>query len=241
MKGATALLARNLGVRGSLDVDLYRADRRDIAEADLRRAADLDLGDWFQFQVDVETAVAGNAVRFPIRAIIGGMVWVAFQVDLVGPGIVMTGQPDDVPPLARGVIPEVEQSGYRAYRLVDHVADKVAAMYELHGATRMPSARYRDLVDLVAIATGASVRAEQQGTAIRSEFERRDLLVPNSFGVPDPSLWVPGYAAEVGRSLLNIASTLDEAIACVGLLVNPILEKTASGQWDPEARVWRIP
>jgi hypothetical protein len=39
----------------------------------------------------------------------------------------MTGQPDDVPPLARGVIPEVDQRGYRAYPLVDHVADKVAA------------------------------------------------------------------------------------------------------------------
>ena len=38
MKGATALLARDLGVRGSLDIDLYRAVAREVAESDLRRA-----------------------------------------------------------------------------------------------------------------------------------------------------------------------------------------------------------
>jgi hypothetical protein len=61
----------------------------------------------------------------------------------VGSDIRMTGQPEDVPPLARGVIPEVEQRGYRAYPLVDHVADKVAAMYERHGEDHRPSTRFR--------------------------------------------------------------------------------------------------
>lgn len=51
VKGATALLARNLSLRGSIDVDVYREVARDVAEADLRQAADLDLGDWFRFEV----------------------------------------------------------------------------------------------------------------------------------------------------------------------------------------------
>ena len=38
VKGATALLARDIGVRGSLDVDIYRKAAREVAEADLRRA-----------------------------------------------------------------------------------------------------------------------------------------------------------------------------------------------------------
>lgn len=39
VRGATALLARDLGVRGTLDIDLYRQAAREVAEADLRRAA----------------------------------------------------------------------------------------------------------------------------------------------------------------------------------------------------------
>lgn len=49
--------------------------------------------------------------------------------------------------------------------MVDHVADKVAATYERHGEDRRPSTRFRDLVDLVAIVTAASV--EQPPSALR--------------------------------------------------------------------------
>ena len=51
VKGATALLARNIGVRGSLDVDLYREAAREVAEEELRRAAAAAIGDWFRFEI----------------------------------------------------------------------------------------------------------------------------------------------------------------------------------------------
>jgi hypothetical protein len=51
IKGATALLARDIGVRGTIDIDLYRDVAREIAEADLRQAAALDIGDWFRFEI----------------------------------------------------------------------------------------------------------------------------------------------------------------------------------------------
>ena len=38
VKGATALLARDIGVRATVDIDVYRAAARDVAEADLREA-----------------------------------------------------------------------------------------------------------------------------------------------------------------------------------------------------------
>jgi hypothetical protein len=50
--------------------------------------------------------------------------------------------------------------GTRRTPLIDHVADKVAATYERYGETRMPSTRYRDLVDLISIVTGTSVPAD---------------------------------------------------------------------------------
>jgi hypothetical protein len=45
VKGAVALLARDIGVRASIDVDVYRAKATEAAEADLRKAAARDIGD----------------------------------------------------------------------------------------------------------------------------------------------------------------------------------------------------
>lgn len=241
VKGATALLARDIGVRGSLDVDLYRDVAREVAEDELRRGCASDIGDWFRFEIGGGRAIGDKAVRLPVDAVIGATSWVEFHVDLVGPDLRMTGQPEDVPPLARGMIPEVEQRGYLAYPLVDHVADKVAATYERHGDDLRPSTRFRDLVDLVAIVGGASVEAGRQMAALRSEFDRRGLELPHGFDVPDRALWEPGYAAEARRSLLDTAQTLDAALGVVRLLVDPLLDGTAEGSWEPSRQRWQVP
>jgi len=238
VKGATALLARHIGVRGSLDVDLYREAAREIAEEELRRAAADGIGDWFRFEIGGGIDIGNHSVRLPVNATIGATTWVEFHVDLVGSDLRMTGQPEDVPPLASGVIPEVEQRGYRAYPLVDHVADKVAATYERHGEDRRPSTRFRDLVDLVAIVTAASVEAVAQRAAVISEFDRRGLTLPASFDVPDRALWNPGYGAEARRSLLDTTQTLDEALAVVRSFIDPLLDGSASGSWHPGPRRW---
>jgi hypothetical protein len=238
VKGATALLARDLGVRGSLDVDVYRAVAQSVAEADLRRAAEIDLGDWFLFTVGAAAPIGNNSLRFPVVAIIGTTTWVEFHLDLSGTDLRLTGHLEDVPPIARGLIPSVEQRGYRVYPLVDHVADKVAATYERHGASENPSTRYRDLVDLVAIATGASIDAQSQSNALRSEFERRNLVPPKTFDVPDRGLWERGYAAEVSKSMLNTASSLEDALVIVKAFLDPLLNGVAAGTWNPDKQEW---
>jgi hypothetical protein len=40
---------------------------------------------------------------------------------------------------------------------------------------------------------------------LRSEFDRRNLVLPESFDVPDRALWERGYATEARRSLLGNA------------------------------------
>jgi len=82
------------------------------------------------------------------------------------------------------------------------------------------------------------VEAEPQLTALRSEAQRRGLQLPRRFAVPDQGLWQPGYAAEAGRSLLQMARTLDEAIATVMPLLDPLLAGTARGRWDPQNARW---
>lgn len=209
VKGATALLARDLGVRATIDIDLFRNEARETAESELRAAAARDIGDWFRFEVGGARSVADAAagIRLPVTAYIGATEWARFHVDIVGGDVRMTGEPEDVPALARVTMPQVEQHGYRAYPLVDHIADKVAATFDTYGETAAPSTRFKDLVDLVAIVLDAWVDAEPEMDALRSEAERRGITLPARFDVPDRELWERGYRAEAERSLLPVART----------------------------------
>ncbi|MEO8323137.1 MAG: nucleotidyl transferase AbiEii/AbiGii toxin family protein [Actinomycetota bacterium] len=240
VKGATALLARDIGVRGSLDIDVYREKARGIAEAELREAATKDIGDWFRFELGPSQAATDGAktTRIPVQGYVGLTVWAQFHVDLVGADLRMTGQPEEVPPLVSVLMPDVEQHGYVAYPLVDHVADKVAATFELRGEQQRPSTRYRDLVDLVSIAAHASVPAEELQKAIESEAARRGIKLPEAFDVPDREMWKRGYEAEARRSLLTFALTLEEAIELVRKFIDPILNGILVGAWDPDQNEW---
>jgi hypothetical protein len=240
VKGATALLARDLGVRATIDVDVYRSVAPEVAERELREAAALDLGDWFAFEVGAARASGDGAagLRLPVGALLGPTEWGRFHVDLIGSDVTMTGTPERMPALARVMMPDVEQRGYRVYPLVDHVADKVAATFDRYGKGGGPSTRYKDLVDLVAIAIAASVAADAQITALASEGERRGIELPASFDVPDPESWRRGYEAEAGRSLLEVAATLEEALELVKPFVDPLLDGSAVGKWDPQVGRW---
>ncbi|HEY5187285.1 MAG TPA: nucleotidyl transferase AbiEii/AbiGii toxin family protein, partial [Actinomycetes bacterium] len=131
VKGATALLARDIGVRATIDVDVYSNTTTDVAEAELRAAVAVDLHDWFRFEVGPPQPVGAGApgLRLPIAAYLGTTRWASFHVDLVGSELRMTGQPDQVRPLASVHMPDVAQHPYAVYPLVDHIADKIVAVF----------------------------------------------------------------------------------------------------------------
>ncbi len=102
IKGATALLARRISARHTIDIDIYRAGAIADVERQLRDAASLDIGDWMRFEVgpSVNVRAAGaQGARIKVQSFIGTKTWAAFQVDLVADGIQMTGKPDTVLPL----------------------------------------------------------------------------------------------------------------------------------------------
>ncbi len=240
VKGAAALVARDLAVRETVDVDVYRSATLQQAETDLRAAASRDIRDWFRFEIGRSRPVSagGAGLRLPVTVFIGATEWCTFRVDLVGSEMRISGQPDQVPPMARIAIPDIEQHGYRAYPLVDHIADKVAATLQSYGTGRVPSTRFKDLVDLVAIVSQATVEAEAQRAALDSEADRRGITLPGTFSVPDRELWQKGYAAEARRSLLDTTLTLNDALAVVTPFLNPLLDGSAAGTWDPESLLW---
>jgi hypothetical protein len=210
----------------------------DTAETDFRAAAGVDLRDWFRFEVGRSLPLTGGGVTLSVAAYIGQAEWERFKVDLVGSDFRMTGQPEAVPSLADIHIPDVEQHGYRAYPLVDHVADKVAATFERYGSTESPSSRYKDLIDLVAIVKGASLPADAQKVALESEAKRRGITLPDSFSVPDQDRWEKGYKAAAKKARMTEAETLAEALAIVTPFTDPLLDGTASGTWEPTLGRW---
>ncbi len=241
LKGATAMLARRIAVRHTIDIDIYRAAKRDTAERDLRAALDLDAGDWFLFEAGPTRPVADGALglRVPIVASLGATSWAKFHIDVVAEGVRMTGAPDRVPALTALAIPGLEQPGYRAYPLVDHIADKTCAILERHADRQRPSTRFKDLVDLVSLIANVEVRADAQRRALMSEADRRRIVLPTRFDVPDVAMWEPGYAAEARRAALPTAGGLAEALAVIRPYLDPLLDGTAAGVWDPERRRWR--
>lgn len=68
VKGATALLAREIGVRGTKDVDIFRKEAPAVAE--VRQAAEVDLGDWCRFEMGPSRAATQGTkgVRIPTNS-----------------------------------------------------------------------------------------------------------------------------------------------------------------------------
>lgn len=234
IKGATALLARRVAVRHTIDIDVYRAGTIAQVERDLRWAAGLDIGDWTRFDIGAALrigAAGADASRLRVTATIGTKLWAAFHVDAVAEGIHMVGQPDQVPPLTDVDVLDRDRAQWRAYPLVDHVADKVCAILERHGGR--PSTRFKDLIDLVAIVVSSRLDAALQIQALRGEANRRRLSLPETFAVGDRALWEAGYRAEARRAVGLTALTLDDAVAVVRPFLDPVLTSAASGSWVP--------
>lgn len=239
VKGATALLARRVSVRHTIDIDLYRPGAIAEVERQVREAASLDIGDWMRFEIGpaVQVRAAGaQAVRLKMTASIGTKIWTAFQVDLVADGIVMIGRPDLVRPLTFVEIGREDRRSWRAYPLVDHVADKVCAIFERHEGRA--STRFKDLIDLVAISQRATVSAELQLLALTKEADRRALTLLRSFTVPDQEIWVAGYRAEARRTVGLEAVELDDAVQVIRPFLDPLLSHSATGQWNPQTQQW---
>jgi hypothetical protein len=179
-------------------------------------------------------------LRISVRANLGLREFARFHVDLVT-GVSMTGEPDEVDPLVRTQIPGLTPTVYRAYPLVDHIADKVCALLETHtraSGLQEPSSRYRDLVDVCLLAHAITVTAVELHTALVSEGARRGLVLPERIGVPSGANWRSGYEriAQDAPSLRE--HNLQSALATAGRFIDPVLAGVAQGHWDYEELRW---
>lgn len=69
--------------------------------------------------------------------------------------------------------------------------------------------------------------------ALHREADRRALALPPRFAVPDRAPWETGYRATAARARDLDAPTLDDALHTVRPFLDPLLDRTAHGRWDP--------
>jgi len=250
LKGGQALLVRYRHGRASRDIDLYNSQAHTLDQAvdALRSAAAVDLGDYFQFQFldrsnqQDHQAAQGAKIRF--QTLLGADALPIFGVDVVV-GLLPTQTPE-----VQAIVPEIqidwpmvdEPPRLLIYPVVDHLADKICALYETHQGE--PSSRYRDLVDVLLIATKEDLSADDTIRAVVSESARRrqsgrvELTLPARFEIPGPA-WSAGYEKEASKvATLGDLRSFPAARQLADAFLSPILSGARTGYWRHGTRSW---
>ena len=247
VKGGQALLRRYPQARHTRDLDLLCRSKGDLADAvtKLRVAAAIDLKeDFLRFEFYDAGALIGegHATRVRFQTYLGGKKVNTISVDLVADHVPV-GQPTrhplgtSIPNNGLHDWPDIH-----LYPVIDHIADKICAMYERHPSG--PSIRFRDLADLVLIALREELDGAELHLALHNEVRRRQqrgtiLTLPAAFTIPDPATWPEGYR-DIARTVRGLEDhqDLDRATTLANRFVSPLLGPTSPGRWTPTRKSW---
>lgn len=247
LKGGQALLVRYpSGARLSKDIDLqHLGGSTDEALQALLAAAAIDLDDHLKFvpQRMTRQGAGGDGVNQAFDVYIGPRRLLSIHVDLVTNKMV-TAEPQPFQLQPRPNLPwPTNWPQVRLYPVVDHLADKICAMYEWRGTA--PSSRYRDLADILLISQNESISATEAHHALHTEAAHRsalstptELRLPKTLEMPAPT-WRAGYTkAAKDVAGLKGCNTWDEAYSAADAFVTPILGSAFGGTWHPEKAEW---
>jgi Nucleotidyl transferase AbiEii toxin, Type IV TA system len=192
VKGGVALLLRLDPNRTSDDIDLTYVDAAGehataVEALECAVAVTLDDDDFFSFEIVSPSRPADrgdeDAFEVRVRALIGQTPWLEFGVDLARPAIDVPAEPLEPRTALTGIEAVDQLPPLRALRLPAQVAQKVCAMFEVHGQQGHFSTRARDLVDVAMIAMqcdgiAADELADQLNIEERRRLERGTLTAP---------------------------------------------------------------
>lgn len=246
LKGGAGMLARVPSTRATTDIDLYRRGYNlDEAIDDLRRLAEVDLGDHFRFVYaahheiltgEEQPYTEGYQVQFDTY--IGAQKKGRIKIDLSG-GAGITAEPTTTAPASALDLPRLVRFDYRLYPVVDQIADKVCATMQLYDGK--PSSREKDLVDLVVLAVTQDIDGAALAHAIATEARRRQMEPFERLTIP--SQWGAVYE-RAARSVPYCADAagIDAAKTLATTLVDPALDSSALGLiWRSQERRWVSP
>lgn len=243
LKGGLALQFRLDPSRSTLDIDIGLLGRLETAEAEaaLRKAAGLDLGDRFAFEVGrPRQSREDHALTVPVTAYIGAQRFEQFRVDLAPPRGDTPIESAGFTFLALG-IPELdEHPPIPVIALSQQIAEKVCAIFERRGDAY--SSRARDLADIAAIAIQVDgIDGAEVIEALRREADRRAATLadglPATFELARPQAdeWRRRWAALIRQPPIGFDQALDTARE----FLSPVLAGEAAGaRWSSARATW---
>ena len=228
LKGGYALELRFKDARSTVDIDLtvqrFTAtvgDQNQIIREMLQSAADISLGDWFEFMVgpasmDLTAAPYGGA-RYPVEARMDERIFARFHLD-AGVGDVVMRPLDTI--VCRNWLGFAGIKSSRVLMIAreQQLAEKIHA-YSL--PRNAANSRVKDLVDLALLIGSGELDKPRILEALRLTFERRgthDLV----HLVPPPADWqIPfqalaeecGISADVAEVFARVQEFVEEVLA----------------------------
>lgn len=239
LKGGLALQLR-LGnrARTTKDIDvLLTAPYPDIHQA-LVRVALLDVGDWFQFEVErpaTELVIgAMGEARFHVRGLIDGRRFETFHID-VGWGDLLVEPVENLATPALLAFADIPPTEVPCYPLTQQIAEKAHAYTRPHLAGE--SSRVKDLVDILLMAGIRQMDGRVLYQALQATFNaRKTHALP--LNLPDPpSTWSAPFRRLAEETGLGYRALTEAGDAARGFL-DPVLHGEATGTWDPMVWSW---
>ncbi|OWM01220.1 hypothetical protein B7435_16785 [Mycolicibacterium peregrinum] len=239
LTGGTALQIRSPEARSTTDVDIAAGiEARDL-HAVLTEATERRGGEHGEFDITLNPALGPGSFTGTIVYGLEGRRFAAAKIDIA------TGH--DIPfpaePLTAAPVVDIDDvhpmPAVPVYPVAAHLADKVAAMYEIHGDGKVASSRPHDLADIVILSRCTAVDAGELRQALDLQQQRRRVSVPQRLVLPDDS-WHQAYPPRVkGTPLPAELHTADGALAEANRFLGPVLLGTVDHhRWDPDRQTW---
>lgn len=241
LKGGMALEFRyGDGARSTRDVDLGSDSQEDAIVEFIAEAADIDVDDFFTFEVARTRSIVVDGEECAIRfRIIGQLDGRRFETVIMDVGVSheLTRSADIVSGSGLLVFAGIPPVQIQTLPLSQRLAEKLHAYTRIYAAGRL-SSRVKDLVDIVLIVTGQEFVAEEVISRIGTTFGVRDTHRIASNIPEPPGEWVLPYremAIEVG-----IDPDVTEGYRIAAAFFDPLLAGDAARDevWSSDLMVW---
>ncbi len=241
LKGGLVVELRVERARTTKDIDLRLVGSPIGLLERLRRAAELELGDFMVFTVarDAEhpaittEGMVYEGQRYRVSCTLAGKPYgQPFGLDIAFADPIF-GEPDVATAADVLGFAGIEPPTVRLYPVETHIAEKLHA-YTL--PRKRPNSRVKDLPDIALLAGVREIKAEHLRGALEQTFTSRKTHVLPLSVPPPPASWAAPYARMVEEDELTWSdlATLTHAVAA---FLAPVLDGSSSRMWTPS--MWR--
>lgn len=244
LKGGSALQIRSSEARPTADADLAALRGKSEILALLQSCADpLDSRERGRFLVQINSERAGTYSGTVVWQLGEKEFWRA-KVDVsFAQHIEWKPELAQVPPIVNDIAGFDQLPPIPIAPPESHLADKIAAMVELHGPAKdRPSTRSHDLADIVILSRCVAIDATKLRSAIATQEELRGIAVGSRLQIPDAN-WDRDYSRRLRNSPLpSDLRDVHGALTHANQFLEPILSNTlTTGTWNPSQQRWEPP